>query len=280
MVKNKLQKYGEDVVSPIIDHLIALVPLVTLNPAIIAGTAGVWVTLKVSYALYNNVFKDESEEFMANVRERVHDVGSELIGSELFQQSLLITFDTLLRVRSFEKRKIIQKVYLDGFIPADQREKFAMERLYRIAGEISLDVLQYLAFVKRDIYPLKERMVQEKLASFTAPDWRKKEKWWHDLEYYRMPISEVISRWEHLEYDSSSDKLSGDRPDSEKDREAWEIWMERVGSRKREVEAQHAEYAAELVSLGIFRIRGDGHYAMTELGDNFLKYMDGTYGED
>src|SRR5947207_822582 len=84
-----------------------------------------------------------------------------LIMSTDFQQSLLITFDALIKARTEEKRCIIKSAYMNGYIPAEDREAFELERIYQVSHNISLDAVKYLRFLKKEIMPMYLADTQE-----------------------------------------------------------------------------------------------------------------------
>lgn len=274
---SKSLAFNKNILVPILDELVNSIP----DPSVRLQVKGVWATLKFSYLLYADVLPNESAKFMKKIKKNINNIQGELMKSSEFQQSLLLTFETLLRTREEEKRKVIETVFLCGFIASLDRQKFYLERFYRVAQEISIAGLEHLNFISKTIFPLKEKIIREEVAKMNKQNRDNDDEWWYKLEYYRKPDSEVIQLWIHDEYDANSPKVKAYAPPENTNE--WKKWMNQIGDKKRQIENNFAEITSELLSLGIFRsiaTYNGNAYTLTAFGREFIEYKGMSFLEE
>jgi hypothetical protein len=195
----------KNIVIPFVDEVLGYAP----TPPSVKGA---WFACKVSYGLFTDLYPDEGKEFLIQVRKNALEIGDILISSKDFQQSLALTFETLLRTRESRKRDLIKAVYLNGYIPAEDRYKIALERFYRVGQEISLEALEYLKFIDETIIPLKEKWAREEVAKMSKEKRENDDEWWFKLNLQRKPDTEIIVQWIYEEFNPNSQRLKKDFP--------------------------------------------------------------------
>jgi len=233
---------------------------------------------KVAVASFFDLYPDESKEFWDQLKQHVPEINEALLSSEEFQQSLALTFETLLRTRQERKRALIKQIYLNGYVSTDNRYEANLERFYRIAQEISLEALEYLKFIADEILPRKEKWAKEEVAKMEGKHEGSVE-WWEKLTMRRKPDSEIIMRWIYEEFNPNSEIVKARIPNVLQDKSLSKEQFEK----EREKENQYAEISSELLALGIFRtiVSGGGGFGdgasnaqtLTEFGHEFIRFV-------
>lgn len=233
---------------------------------------------KVAVASFFDLYPNEGKEFWNLLKQHVPQLTQEMLSSQEFQQSLAITFEALLRTREVKKRKLIQQIYLNGYISAEDRQEMNLERFYRVAQEISLEALEYLKFIAEIIIPRIEKWAKEEVAKMNKENREKDDAWWVKSYMERKSISEAIMEWIYEEYDPNSKSVKNRIPNIEKDKSL----MEKQWEEEKMKQKQYAEISSELTSLGIFRTGvkdgGIGSAAgqvefLTDFGHKFIDFI-------
>lgn len=233
---------------------------------------------RVAVASFFDLYPTEGQEFWELLKEYTPKINEKLLSSEEFQQSLAITFETLLRTREKKKRDLIKQIYLDGYISVEDRQNMNLERFYRVAHEISLEALEYLKFIVDEIIPRKEKWAREEVAKMNKENREKDDEWWFKRKMEEKPESEIITHWIYEEYNPNSETVKNRMPDIKNNRSL----MDRQWEEERKKYKQYSEIASEFVSLGIFRtIVKDGGIgsgaskaeSFTEFGLRFIDFV-------
>jgi len=234
---------------------------------------------KVAVASFFDLYQDEGKEFWNQLREHIARLREELLNSKEFQQSLALTFETLLRTREERKRALIKKIYLDGYISVDDRQVMNLERFYRVSQEISLEALEYLKFIGKEILPRKEKWARKEVSKMNKENREGDDKWWFRLNMRRKPDSEIIMQWIYDEFNPNSKIVQARIPNVLEDGKLRKKQFER----EREKENQYAEISSELLSLGLFRYivssggwgsSASGSQTLTKFGHEFIKFVE------
>lgn len=266
-VKKIVNPLIKNAVIPIIDTVFETYP--TKDTTYYAAKAS-WMGIKATYGFAENMFGREAYDFMDEVNENIKPLTYALWSSTEFRQSILSTLDSLIRTRTAEKRRIIKAIYTRGYLKAEDKEKFELERLNTTANQISVDAVKHLQFIKKEIMPIHSELAQAEDQIPAEP--KPNREWWLRRNLQRIKLSEAIQKYIYSEYGLNSPKKKVDEPDS-KDRQAWDEWARKVGDEENEVRTEFLEYATELISLGIFSSNGGG-YTWTRYGLSFLQYLD------
>ena len=155
-----LKKLTETVAIPIIDAAVDLA-IPDSDPRKPFFKA-VWYSVKGSYGFLAAFMPEEAEDFMKQIGKHRDKIATELLRSKEFEQALIITFDTLIRTRSEKKRCIVRQVFFNGYIPSKKHSEFELERFYQTSQQITLKAVDYLRFIKKEIYPRKLASAKEK----------------------------------------------------------------------------------------------------------------------
>ncbi len=228
------------------------------------------LVLIAAYGFHTDIFPEESKDLLKRLEKVAPNLKNQIINSKEFQQALAITYESLARTPDVNKRKIIKAVFFDEYISTEDRHNIELERLYRITQEISIEALEHLKFIEQIIIPKKGKMISKQIQEMNKENREGNDEWWYKLEYYRKPDSQVIQQWIYEEYNSNSPQVKAYAPNE--NTKEWRGWMAGIGDKERKIEARFAELAAELISLGIFKSRGDGTYTLSEFGQKFIKY--------
>lgn len=260
-------KIAKNVSLPIIDAVIA-------NPLTPMPLKGAWVAFRIAYCLFDDLYPTESQKFLKQVRENIISIGIELYSSKEFQQSLTITFESLLRTRGKEKRDLIKKTFLNCYISEEDRQKVALERFYRIIEEISLEAVEHLNFIDREIIPMRIEEKQKEISKMDQSNFDKEhtKDWWLKTKIEGTSLSLYIDKWIHNAFNLKNQIVNIDFAVNK-------IKLNHQIEGERNIRKRFSELSNELVSLGIFRsgsaIGGDV-YTFTGFGYKFLEMIKST----
>jgi len=258
-------KFVKNFSLPIIDTVIA-------NPSTPMTLKGAWVAFKIAYCLFDDLYPTESQEFLKQVRGNIIDIGVELYNSKEFQQSLLITFETLLRTRDEKKRHLIKSIFLNQYMQSNNRNKVSLERLYRVIDEISIEALEHLKFIDEQILPMKLETAKKKLEEMNKENREHGDNWWLNRFLEDEHESKHIQNWLYMEFNPNSPKLKAKDPTLGSDKLVNSKWF----AKEKAWSKSFHELSSELINLGIFRQVSayDGlEYGFTEFGRQFLIYI-------
>ena len=179
--------------------------------------------------------------------------------------------------REKERRDIIKRAFTGAYISQDEYAKNNLERLQETAQALSLPALQHLAFIKRDILPIREMELKSKAQKSQMPGYT-------DIGYREYlkrtsAISNYYNTW-HDEQKKEAQKEYNRNPTQEnKDR------YDLSGAEEQKRRMRFAEYWSEYVSRGVFRQGNDPSIGtigggsgtvqyLTEFGERLLQYVD------
>ncbi|MDD5147346.1 MAG: hypothetical protein PHV63_02250 [Candidatus Daviesbacteria bacterium] len=119
---------------------------------------------------------NEVSEF---IQEHPEEFRKEIIQSKEFQEGFLIFFEEYLKSRTKAKKDILKKILL-GFVAAEDKEHYELERLNDCLARITIPSLEFLVFFKKEIQPELEKEIQERLNKDQYKTSDRSKEWWHD----------------------------------------------------------------------------------------------------
>jgi len=255
-----------------IDHAIAQTPDPTLR--LLLSTCA--LAVKIPYFILRELLPTETDEFVKETLES-DKITQDVINSPEFQQALGSTLENLVYAREKERRDIIKRAFTGAYISQDEYAKNNLERLQETAQALSLPALQHLAFIKRDILPIREMELKSKAQKSQMPGYT-------DIGYREYlkrtsAISNYYNTW-HDEQKKEAQKEYNRNPTQEnKDR------YDLSGAEEQKRRMRFAEYWSEYVSRGVFRQGNDPSIGtigggsgtvqyLTEFGERLLQYVD------
>jgi hypothetical protein len=222
------------------------------------------VALKTAVAVDYVLYPDETEEIYKGVGSIVK-ANPSIANTPEFYQSLLITHEVHGRTRNAQKREYIRRVYLEGYLRADDLHAFELERMYDVAQKISVPALQFLKFFDEKIKQTKIDRIRKEVAHLSDPEPH------YNVQYKMQADSNYIQEWIHNEYGPSGSVVKSQHPDAENNVEL----IEKYGKIEREHGEKMAEIYWELVSLGVMRSStalGGNVYSFTSFGEEFKTF--------
>lgn len=235
-----------------------------------------WLVLRQNRAL----------EFIESIINNPWVFTLDLMATEQFQDGFVYVLEEYIRERNRRKRGIAQKIFL-WFAVSEDKEKFNLERYYKILSALSSDALEYLYFIKYTILPLYETEIMDKASeTVNRPGTEKGLDFWKKIYERDIPISLCISKWINDNYNPNSEKVkkeyaldlnSKDLEDRKAVDECWE--------REKTEENKYNMVIPEFLSLWFLLINGDDtwqigwwniRYNATELLYNFLDFIEGN----
>jgi hypothetical protein len=170
-IKQGIQVGTENFGIPVIDLLIKTSP--EWLPA--------WLIVRGFFGVFFSLQQEKINEFVQFIRDNPEAFTKKILATKEFQEGFLITFEQYLKQRGEKKRKIIQRIFL-GFTITKDKENFELERMYTALNSLSLEGIQYLKFIKEEIFPafiLKlQESVKNRLNGGIELHKNKDEKYW------------------------------------------------------------------------------------------------------
>lgn len=232
-----------------------------------AGISGTYLVLKA--------IDPRADEFIKKVKNQAGEISEELVKSTEFQQSILVTLDALIRNRNEKKRRIIENIYLYGYMPSKDKKKFELEKFYQVSQNISIEAVSFLRYIRDKVLPLKQKKIREKLKGSKYKEGYT-EEYWHEVLMRNDPESLYIralatGTTNHIAtrfIESHSTNSDGSRNKE---------FTENIKPEQRRKFMKLEENAAELLTLGVFRISpayDETEYVLTDFGQSYLTYLD------
>lgn len=225
------------------------------------------------YGYYMALKQEDVNEFVEFIRDNPETFRQEIVTSEEFQNGFVQSFKTYLEVRTQEKKKVVQNIFL-GFTQSDNKEQFPLERLDSALLQISEHAIHQLVFIQEIILPYKEKTIRDEIDEVKPTD---PENWFLTTTQ-REPIWKYISSWIHENYNPNSEKVKNEAGVSEwKDGVPNELW-----ERERAIREDFLSAIEEYITLGIMKMKVSSEgfvaspstsYDFTSFGKDFLSYI-------
>lgn len=228
------------------------------------------------YGVYLALRQDELNELIEFIQKHPNEFKKEIVESEEFRLGFIRFFDSYIKERLKDKRRILRVILL-GFVLSEEKEKFDLERLEDALVRISPIGLEQLIFIKNEILPsLKTKVAKNISFSKVNPeDYEKVEDFYWAIE----SVSEDIRRWFYRKNPNKSLNIELE-PTIIKDPNITSKSI--ITNAKNEDYNNAKESWPELQSLGIFTVlirtessnkSNVNSYHLTKFGRNFINYI-------
>lgn len=254
------------------EYAISLIP----DPTLRAQVATLALAVKIPYLILRELLPTDTDKFVKEVLES-DKVTQAVLKSPEFQQALGSTLQNLIYARERERQEIIKKAFTGVYISADDYAKNHLERLQEIAQSMSLPALQHLAFIKREIIPIRDMNLKHKPG-------KSQKIGYTDTEYREflkrtMAISHDYNTWHDAQKQQVTKEFN--RNTTDETRRAYDL----IGAVEEKRRLQYSEYWSEYNSRGIFKQGNDpsiGTFGggsgtvqyLTEFGERLLEYVE------
>lgn len=256
----------------VIDYTISQIP----DPSLKMQLSTLSLAVKVPYYILRELLPTETDKFVKEVLES-DKITQDVINSPEFQQALGSTLEALIYAREKERQDLIKKAFMGVYISTDDYAKNHLERLQETAQSISLPALQHLAFIKREIIPIREM-------GFKSKPEKSPKIGYTDNEYKEflkrtMAISHDYNTWHDAQKQQVTKEFN--RNTTDETRRAYDL----IGAVEEKRRLQYSEYWSEYNSRGIFKQGNDpsiGTFGggsgtvqyLTEFGEKLLEYVE------
>lgn len=237
------------------------------------STNPIWsILFSSAYGLFGYYLFYQQEKinrFATWIKDHPDEFVDSMVEQPAFQEGFFPTLDAYLRVRSEDKRKLVQQVFL-GFAQNEDKVTFELERLFSAIETISLNGLIYLRFLNETIIPDWEIFLNAET---------KRIGWTRELTEKVNPLSKHIYKWIDQNFDPNTPSVKkrwgydGSNLDI----------LEKIYAEKQPHTDRLDQVIPEYLSLGIFRTILDGGgsvgssasnaYTFTDFGWEFLSYL-------
>lgn len=116
----------------------------------------VWFLTRGFFGTLFDLQQEKINEFAEFIQNNSEVFTREVLGTKEFQEGFVITFENYLKQRGERKRRIIQRIFF-GFTASKDKENFELERMYDVLSSISLEGVEFLKVMKKEIIPLIEQ---------------------------------------------------------------------------------------------------------------------------
>jgi len=217
--------------------------------------------------------QEELNDFTKHLMDHQEELGIDF-DSEEFKKGFLIQLETYFKLR-IEDKKLVAKEIFSSFCGSPNKPNFPLERYNDTLTKISVEGLQYLVFVQKEIYPLRDVAIERKYESgnYPPPPIGKPKEWWIEQLKKTDPISNYISQWTRDVYPATVDVTHVEAAIEE-------YRQEEVQQKSNDL----SDLFLEMEQLGIMRtynldamIGGGGSgYVFTPYGLNFINFIPKT----
>jgi hypothetical protein len=228
------------------------------------------------YGVYLALRQDELNELIIFIQKHPEEFREEIVKSEEFRKGFIQFFDTYVKERLDNKRKILREILL-SFAKVENKEEYELERLQDTVLRISPEAIELLAFIKKEILPkLRKNVESEILVMKYLPEDRERLL---DTIWARQSVSEAIMNWIGENYNPNSQKVKKQYNIGSEHNETLSV---RIWGIEHKVTKEKTEAWPELLGLGIFRITVTGgtigsgsgsSYHLTDFGFRFMDYI-------
>jgi hypothetical protein len=229
------------------------------------------------YGTYMALKQEEVNEIVEFIQKNPEVFSKQIVESEEFQKGFLVFFEQYLKQRSQRKKEILKKI-ITGFANEKEKEAFELERLNDCLVRISLESLEYIVFLDKEILPIIEKQVQDEISKMNYKP-AEKERILQNIRS-RQSISDVVLKWLYDRFNFNS-PLVKEKYNLKKDDYPEDLAIEIANIEQKETLEKTRPWE-ELVSLGIMRMTVSGgaylgggagsNYSLTAFGLTFIKY--------
>lgn len=222
------------------------------------------------YLAYNQEALNDFTEFLMK---HYKELGIDFNSHE-FQDAVFLQLETYFKLRIKDKKYVAEEIFLH-FCGGPNKPNFPLERYNDTLSKISEEGLQYLAFLRKDIFPLRDADFEHKYETGNyppPPQGKSKESW---TQYYlkHEPTGNYVDKWLSDVYPSTVDVS--------KVTSAKEEYRQIEVERKRDA---LSDLSLEMEQLGIMRsynvggtIGGGGNvYTLSPYGLKFIEFIPRT----
>jgi|SRR5579884_1402194 len=257
---DKVYEVGSSVIEPLIQSFPKAGPLLQF--------------IYYGFGAYLAYHQEELNEFTEYLMAHYEEFGVDLNSKE-FQEAVFVHLETYFKLRVKDKRLVAQEIF-NSFCGSPNKPNFPLERYNDTLVKISVEGLQYLAFLQKEIFPLRDADLDRRYDGENhpvTPDAKPKE-WWIELYRKREPISNTIGMWLKDVYPPTVDVS--------------QVAMGKEEYRQEEVQKKSddlSDLSLEMEQLGVMRnysdnagsIGGGGNvYNFTPYGLKFIAFIPKT----
>lgn len=256
----------------VIDHTISQIP----DPILRMQLSGLSLAVKVPFYILRELYPSETDQFVKEALD-ANKISQGLVNSPEFQQALGSTLEALIYARERERQNIIKKAFLGAYISSDEYAKNHLERLQETAKSMSLPAIQHLAFIKSEIFLIRDMNLKNKPQKSQRIGYT-------DIEYKEFlkrttAISHDYNAWHDAQKQQATKEFN--RNSTDENRKTFDL----IGANEDKRRMQYSEYWSEYNSRGIFRqgndptigtVGGGGGTVqyLTEFGERLLEYVE------
>lgn len=231
---------------PYLSHTIE--PFLQQNPcwaAVFYGAIGLYGT----YMAFN---QDEVNNFVNFIKDHPQEFRKEIVQSEEFKKAFLNSFETYLKVRNQWKRNAVQKILLKYCI-SEEKEKFEIERLNQVLFQVSLESLEYLNFIAKEVLPVVTKAIEDEIARVQkgVPEYDAIQARISLKKVY--PLTKYIYKHIYQDYDINDPEVQRKHGYDHLSNEEKAKWINKMAIGFLPIQLKFEERITELVSLGILR---------------------------
>lgn len=273
-VKTIAPRSGKEVLETMITQfgLPAVGALVTSYPEFLPA----WILVSGYYGSYFAIYQNRINDFAIFIRDNRDKFVKEIVDSEMFRDGFVVTFEHYIKQRLEKKRRIIQRIFL-GFTSSVDQSYFSLERLCSVADLISMESVEYLSFICKEIIPKRKERLMKTRNSLTVDEDNKNR--FMDQARTQEPLSRDVDNWINDHFDPNTKSVSEHWGYKGKNQKLLEAIYDAKSVEVKKWEKARSELLSlgilELVDLGSGQIGGGPNisYALSNFGLEFLDYI-------
>lgn len=201
------------------------------------------------YGVYMAYNQEEINEIVEFIKDHPHEFREEIVQSKEFEKSFLQYMELYLKERIERKKGILGNILL-GYTTSSDKENYDLERLNDALVRMTLPTLTFLLFLKNEIVPSLEEVVEGELRQDRYKKSDRSLEWWKDQMMTQRSVWEIIDRWYNGHFEPSQKIVKEEYGVKEGD--DWPPDLQhRAETRNRDMRNKAYAAISELVSLGI-----------------------------
>lgn len=178
------------------DSALAIADSIVSN---IHGLNFAWGLTKALFGAGLKLRQQRALEWVEMVRDNPDIFVKVILEQEEFQDGFVLSLEKYILERNKSKREYIKNIFI-GFTQSDQKQKFELERLLNTISIISVDAIELLVYIDKNIIPemnreynLHDGQIVQRLSEKVQEHFKDQKKENHETSQLRDAVAELIS---------------------------------------------------------------------------------------
>jgi hypothetical protein len=128
----------------------------------VPGLSIAWALCKALYGNALELRQQKALEWVEMIKDNPAIFRKEILESTDFQDGFIVALEDYLKIRTILKRGMARKIFIH-FAQAEDKEQFELERYDTTLSQISIDSLDFVAYIKELVEPRQQERITQTL---------------------------------------------------------------------------------------------------------------------